>query len=75
MAALGYKFRFPLDTDNTALPTLSDGTNNQVANYLRNVSEDSQFSKEVIKILTEERQEYHRLRKQQDNQLSPTFKI
>ena len=55
LAAIGRKFRFPLDVDLSPTPTLNSETNNNLFSYLRDVSTDSKFALSVLQILLDER--------------------
>lgn len=54
LPAVGREFGFLLDIDLRPIPNMNDQTNTELYNYLRNVSSQSKFAEEVIKILAED---------------------
>ena len=75
MVALGRDFLFPLDVEFSALPTeLNDESNTALFQYLRDVSNDSAFAREVVKLLIEERRDHHR-QLHNKNKVAPQFKV
>jgi len=62
VAALGREFKFPLDIELMAAPTMVHGDTAHVHNYLRLAQSQSTFSTEILKILTQDRREYHAAR-------------
>ena len=75
LVAVGREFRFPLDIELCPKPPLNDEQNGALAQYLRNVSNDSAFATSVLQILIEERRTAHRERHNQDKPLLPAFKV
>ena len=59
MAAVGRDCRFLLDGELMPTPTLNTPENNNLYQYLRNISNDSIFALSIVKILVQERREYH----------------
>jgi len=75
MVALGREFLFPLDLELSALPTeLNDESNTALFQYLRDVSNDSIFAREVVKLLIEEHRDHHR-QLHNKNKVAPQFKV
>ena len=66
MAAVGRDFKFPMDVELSAMPTINDNKNSALYKYLRDVSNDSKFATSVVQILVDERREAHRLRWNKD---------
>ena len=59
LAAVGREFRFPLDVQLSPSPTLNDESNSHLFQYLRDVSNESQFALSIVQILVEERRQSH----------------
>jgi len=57
LAAVGRAFIFPLDVELSPSPTLNDETNSHLYQYLRDVSDESQFALSIVQILVEERRQ------------------
>jgi len=66
MAAVGRYFRFPMDVELSAMPTINDNKNSTLYKYLRNVLNYSKFATSVVQILVEKKREAHRLRWNKD---------
>ena len=66
MAAIGREFRFLMDVELSAIPSMNDNQNSALYKYLPDVSNDSKFATSVVQILVEERQKDHRLRWNKD---------
>ena len=62
LAAVGREFKFPLDVELCPSPPLNDRGNSALMNYLRTVSNDSEFTISVLQILIEERRDSHHQR-------------
>ena len=60
VAAVGRKFRYPLDIELLDQPRLNNKEHSALFYYLRNVSCNSQFSTSVLQMLSEERRSTHR---------------
>ena len=59
LAAIGREFRFPLDVEISATPTINPTTNIGLYNYLRGVSNYTLFTQEVLNIIIRERHTLH----------------
>ena len=70
MAAVGRDFKFPMDIELSAMPTINDNTNSALFKYLRDVS----FATSVVQILVEERRDTHRIRWNK-NKIEQLFEI
>ena len=75
LVAVGREFRFPLDIELCPVPPLNDKQNGALAQYLRDVSNDSAFATSVLQILIEERRSAHCERHNQGKSQSPAFKV
>ena len=74
LPAVGREFGFLLDIDLRPLPNMNDQTNKELYGYLRDVSSQSKFAEEVIKILAEDRRKAHRDR-HNNNKERQVFKV
>jgi len=74
LAAVGREFRFPLDVQLSPSPTLNDESNSHLFQYLRDVSNESQFALSIIQILVEERRQSHQAHHNKDKVPTP-FKV
>ena len=54
LAAIGREFRFNIDVEISATPTINPTTNSGIYNYLCGISNDALFAQEELKILIEE---------------------
>ena len=75
VAAVGRAFKFPLDADISATPTLNSHSNSGLYNYLRHVSSNATFAQNVLKILIEERRLRHRDRHNQSINHTQQFQV
>ena len=66
LAAVGRHFKFPMDIDLSAAPNINCNTQSAMHKYLRDVSNDFQFSISVLQVLIEERRTAHRSRWNKD---------
>ena len=66
LAAVGRAFRFPLDVELSPSPSLNDESNSHLFQYLRDVSNESQFALSIVQILVEERRQSHQDRHNKD---------
>eukprot|EP00978_Attheya_sp_CCMP212_P008208 scaffold19187_cov69-Attheya_sp.AAC.2 len=60
--AIGHQLKFPLDIDLAPIPRLIANAAQPVVEYVRNLSRDVAFSRELIRILLEDRRTVHRER-------------
>ena len=74
LAAVGREFRFPLDVELSPSPTLNNESNSHLYQYLRDVSNESQFALSIVQILVEERRQSHQDRHNK-NKTQPSFKV
>lgn len=74
LAAVGRAFRFPLDVELSPSPTLNDESNSHLYQYLRDVSNESQFALSIVQILVEERRQSHQDHHNK-NKTQPSFKV
>ena len=74
LAAVGRAFRFPLDVELSPSPTLNDESNSHLYQYLRDVSNESQFALSIVQILVEERRQSHQDRHNKDK-TQPQFQV
>ena len=62
LAAVGRHFKFPIDVNLNAAPSMNSTDYSVLYSYLRNVSNDSTFSTSILQVLIEERRTAHRTR-------------
>ena len=74
LAAVGRHFKFPMDVTLSADPSMNDDNQSALFNYLRDVSDDSQFFTAVLQILIEEHRISHRDR-WNNKQAEKQFKV
>ena len=73
LPAIGRELRFPMDTKLHQLPELSEDNNN-LYEYLREVSNDSNFATSVLQLLIDDRRSAHQERVNK-NSIASTLKV
>ena len=71
VAAVGRRFKFPIDVKMASSPTLSSINQSVLCNYLRDIPNNSIFVTSILQVIIEERRTTHRKRWNADNSATP----